>query len=850
MANARNSKKQAIAKKLIKPIDVIFSSRPTRRLGVKVARVIIDRYTNYGSHVQSTGARNYSGEWSFMLDTPKLEKTTDKKAYVSGWFVPDKEVNYSLRVVYPSGKKVLIKSDIKRFDVAEELSNRLGRKIKLECGFGKNILVNEDGRYFIEIKMATQEWEKLTSFNLRYDPDFTVSDILNGNLAYNYAAHKNLISNKQLLYKEKAINGSFQPASSDVKLVAFYLPQYHPFKENDEWWGKGFTEWSNVAAAVPRYIGHEQPKLPADLGFYDLRIAENMKNQIDLAKNHGIKAFCFYYYWFSGKRLLETPLDTFLGHKEWNFNFMICWANENWTRRWDGRNQDVLMAQEHREDDPLKFIKDVEHILTDPRYLRVEDKPVLAVYRASDLQKPNDYAKIWRDYFKQKHGMDLHLLCVQSFSNENPADVGFDKGIEFVPLSISARLKKDIPRYKITDKILDVEFTGAMYDYREIALTYPSKKNRFPSYRSIMPAWDNDARRKGTGGVFADANPDLYGNWLDQLIREVNSSDTPNDEKIVFINAWNEWAEGAYLEPDTMYGHAYLNRTAQILAKNSTNSRNADTFPLYGIKRKHTTKLAVVAHMFYADMWPSFSEQFNYLRGVEYDLFITIPKKAEHIKSKILDFNPNAHIVIVPNRGRDVLPFLFLAGRLQELGYEYFLKVHSKKSTHRHDGNLWIKDMLGKLIPDVPEALQGIINTLELKDTGLVGPAGHYISLDAYFGSNENHTTALLGKTVGAEKAKEVVKHLNKYGFFAGTMFWGRFDALQPILDRHFQPSDFEPEAGQVDSTFAHAMERALSVVPYVEKRNMYTSDKGFILQVTGSGITSDYQYAVNKSGE
>ncbi|MCA0228365.1 glycoside hydrolase family 99-like domain-containing protein [Patescibacteria group bacterium] len=844
------SKKKALLKPLIKASDKLLGYPKVRRASTRVAASFINRYTNNGTQVEVAGRRHFSGPWEFMLDTPKLEKTSDKKVYVSGWFVPHKDVKYKIRLAMPSGKTVAIKSDVKRFDVAETLSGRLGRSVQNTCGFGKTITIEEDGEYRIEL-MTTKTWKPLCSFQLRYDPDFTVGDIYNGNMATNYAAHVNLISNKKQYFFEPECPETYEAHPDDAKLITFYLPQFHPFKENNEWWGKGFTEWTNVSAAVPRYVGHEQPKLPADLGFYDLRLVENVKNQIDLAKKYGIHAFCFYYYWFSGKRLMEQPLDTVLKHKEWDFNFMICWANENWTRRWDGRNQDILIAQEHRQDDPLKFIKDVEPIITDPRYVKVNGRPVLAVYRADELDNTENYAKVWREYIKEKHGLDLQLVAVQSFSSENPKNFGFDKAIEFAPLSISARLKKNIPRYDIVDKILDVEFTGAMYDYRPIALNYYKKENKFSTYRSVMPRWDNDARRKGSGGVFANANPDLYGHWLSNIVEQANNNPDSPKENLVFINAWNEWAEGAYLEPDTMYGHSYLRRTAEVLAKHSKNATNKQKFPMYNIHRRKDVTTAVIVHLFYPDLWEDFKKHLSNLDEKTYDLFVTVPKKAEYIKDEILKFSPRANVIVVPNRGRDVLPFLHLARHLYDAGYEKFLKVHSKKSTHRKDGNLWINDMLKRLIPSSPEKALELMEALDRSDTGIVGPYGHYISLDAYFGSNEEKTYKILEDSLGSKQAKKILKDVSSNGFFAGTMFWGRFDAILPILDQYYQADDFEYEAGQVDATFAHAGERTLTLVPRAMGRKIYTTDGGTIATITAAGVVSTgYQYANNKTEE
>jgi lipopolysaccharide biosynthesis protein len=651
------------------------------------------------------------------------------------------------------------------------------------------------------------------------------------------------LANKKKYYYEKASEKSYERHSEDPRLVAFYLPQFHPIKENDKAWGRGFTEWTNVTTARSRFVGHQQPILPADLGFYDLRLAENIASQVDLAKKHGIHGFCFYYYWFSGDRLLEKPLDIFLKHKEWDFNFMITWANENWTKRWDGLEKDVIIAQKYLDSDPLSFIKDVEHILTDPRYIRQNGKPVLAVYRGSDLGEPAHYAQVWREYFQKKHGLDLHLVSVLNFDTYDPRRYGFDAGLEFAPLTAAKEKNfNDMkPRFVSSyAKLLDIDFEGEISDYRQVAL----QKNRrqvfdFPVYRSVAPSWDNEARKKGKGFVLYGSNPDLYADWLDSVIEaEQKEAVAP----LVFVNAWNEWAEGAIMEPTRHNGHAVLNRTSEVLSRHSLNQQNKVNFPYYGVTRRSNTKLAVVIHVFYEEEWRYIKRKLGMLGGVDYDLFVTVTEKNKDIAEKITAYNNGARVYVVPNRGRDVLPFIYLAHRLEVLGYEYVLKLHTKKSTHRTDGRAWFEGMIDNLLPS--KRLVGQILQSLKSGTALVGPKGHYVSLQRYIGGNTEQLNNLLAALYGNKKADEYLKNMANYGFFAGTMFWCRIDAIKPLLDIRLIPEDFEPERAQIDATMAHSCERLLSLLPALNRQTICSSSSAGVKETTHDDIKEAYDFA------
>jgi glycosyltransferase involved in cell wall biosynthesis/SAM-dependent methyltransferase len=346
-----------------------------------------------------------------------------------------------------------------------------------------------------------------------------------------------------------------------IKTIAFYLPQFHPIPQNDEWWGRGFTEWYNVARGRPQFPGHYQPHHPGELGFYDLRLVEVQRRQIELAKAYGLHGFCYHHYWFGGTRLLRRPLDQVLANQDLDFPFCICWANENWTRRWDGLDSEVLIAQRHSPDDDVAFIRDIEPALRDPRYIRVHDRPLLIVYRPSLLPDARATAERWREYCRSVGLPDLYLVCAQGFDRTEPQAFGFDAAVEFAPNNMGAP--------KITSEVAQVnpDYSGVIYDYEylvESSRRYESPPN-YRLFRSVTPMWDNEARRPGRGAVFAGSTPALYGEWLENACRRTlgEFADTP----FVFVNAWNEWAEGAHLEPDRDYGYAYLQATADTLRK-------------------------------------------------------------------------------------------------------------------------------------------------------------------------------------------------------------------------------------------------------------------------------------------
>jgi hypothetical protein len=343
-------------------------------------------------------------------------------------------------------------------------------------------------------------------------------------------------------------------------ILAYYLPQFHPIPENDAWWGSGFTDWTNLARATPRFAGHYQPRVPRDLGYYSLDDPATLPRQIDLAKSAGIEGFVFYYYWFNRKRLLEAPLERLLADATLNTRFCLMWANENWTRRWDGLEREILLAQDYEAEDDAALVDDFARHFADPRYIRLEGRPLLMIYRAALIPDGKATIARWRALFAERHNEHPLIFMAQSFHDNDPAAHGLDGAVEFPP----HKLVVGAPMLNHKLDLFDPEFASDVYRYDDIvtaSLTAPDPA--YPLIRTAVPGWDNDARREGKNGVILqDATPAAYQAWLATLIDRAARNPvfgTP----LVCINAWNEWAEGAYLEPDLHFGAAFLNATGR-----------------------------------------------------------------------------------------------------------------------------------------------------------------------------------------------------------------------------------------------------------------------------------------------
>lgn len=354
------------------------------------------------------------------------------------------------------------------------------------------------------------------------------------------------------------------------RAIAFLLPQFHPIPENDAWWGKGFTEWSNVTRARPLFRGHYQPHLPSDLGFYDLRLPEVRREQADLARAHGIHGFCYYHYWFNGRRLLDRPFREVLTSGEPDFPFCLCWANENWTRRWNGAESEVLLRQDYSEGDDRQHLRALLPAFRDRRYLRIDDRPVFLVYRASHLPRPAETVATWRDEARRDGLPGLYLCAVESQTSEHglAPRCGFDAAVEFAPdwTVLPDRLRFS-PAWRLAARLglANANFVHhKIRDYAELMARMLSKPTpNYLRYPCVTPSWDNTARRRVDASIFHGSTPELYGRWLTTVLQRFHPPRP--QENLVFVNAWNEWAEGNHLEPDQRWGRAYLEETRRAL---------------------------------------------------------------------------------------------------------------------------------------------------------------------------------------------------------------------------------------------------------------------------------------------
>lgn len=622
-------------------------------------------------------------------------------------------------------------------------------------------------------------------------------------------AHKNEYVDIDSEYQK---NEDFSNFTTDVKMLAYYLPQFHSFKENDEWWGKGFTEWTNTKACEPRFFGHYQPRTPhKDIGYYDLTNIETIKRQVELAKQHKIYGFCFYYYWFSGKRLMERPVDLLLEHKEIDFPFCLCWANENWTRAWDGKNKNVLIAQDYSDADDEQFMVDLKKYIDDDRYIRINGKPLVVVYNPGQIPNCTRTFNKWREVARKIGIGEIYIWTCRT-SNNTAKLLGIEECID-------AEIEFPPHNTWLTDFAIDnIDLNGQqafLYNYQKmvegIIDDYKNgrdlKTGSKPVHHACMMAWDNAARRKKKWFTYHNFSLNSLYNWVLTICNQARR-DFVEEERFVFINAWNEWAEGTYLEPDEKYGYANINTVAKAL----TNKPLTDDLIVINNNSQKLEpsakqiKIAVQIHMFYTETLDETIENINKI-PYDFDCYVSTDteEKAEFIKKQLTDKCrcKNAVVEVFENRGRDVAPFIFqMQGRIDN--YDYICHIHSKRTVTANHGNDW-REYIFKHLFGSEEYLKRMFALFESdKNIGIMFPETFPpLENQTEWGGNLAGCMALLAK-LGVELTPPQTPL-----FPVGNMFWAKTEAIRHMFSGIIEPDDFPEEAGQVNATIAHCIERS-----------------------------------------
>jgi len=357
-----------------------------------------------------------------------------------------------------------------------------------------------------------------------------------------------------------------------ARLIALYLPQFHPIPENDEWWGQGFTEWTNSAKAKPLFIGHQQPNIPADLGFYDLRLAESRKSQAEMAKAYGIEGFCYWHYWFGGgKRLLERPFNEVLASGEPDFPFCLAWANHTWSGVWHGCPDRILIEQTYpgREDHVAHFYA-MLNAFRDPRYMKIGGKNIFSIYKPKDLKEPQLFMDTWRELAMKEGLGGFHFIAMIDYP-WNPPEGDYDSYTSNPPVAMVANQEVPSLNEEIEEEMLKWRFFSKqkpalpkIYSYESyVRNAFPEKIREAGFIPCVVPNWDNTPRSGINGFVLHESTPELYREHLEEAVGLV--AELPADERVIFVKSWNEWAETNYLEPDLRWGHRYLEETRKAV---------------------------------------------------------------------------------------------------------------------------------------------------------------------------------------------------------------------------------------------------------------------------------------------
>jgi hypothetical protein len=603
-------------------------------------------------------------------------------------------------------------------------------------------------------------------------------------------------------------------AKTLIRYIAFYAPDTGDGNHGD---GVTQSRWTDVVRRAPRVLGEYQPHIPGELGFYETDDAELLKRQVTLARRYGIEAFCFYVIVDENPFRFPAALEAFLLDRDIAFKFCICL-----TTHLPGEDRADRTAKVYPSERLQEVASQLHRAFDDPRYVRADQNPLLVVFDAGEARTLHRTANSIREMVREISGRELHLVATPLSASDDARP--FDAVANFPPF--------DGDRTDLARAVkLDPSWDGTVVDYAAVINSFAAPADGSSSavreYSCVVPSWDSC----GTSStLYLGATPAQYALWLAQAC--VGAQSLQEMHRFVFVNAWNAWRQSAHLEPDEYFGCGYLEATRRTLEAFGP-SRPLD-WPM------PSNEIAVVLHLHYVELWPEIA---GYLRNLPdgFGLYVSIAETAPAgTEAEIQAIFPNAVVLRLENRGRDVLPFLTLMKHVVADGRRYVCKIHSKKSKHRVDGDTWREDLYGKLLGSRETVGDNIFALVNRPGLGLLGPAGHMVPSSFYWGANAENVTRL-GRAFGLDAAQMT------YEFAAGTMFWAKVDGLKPLLELRLTRDSFEAEAGQIDGTLAHALERAIPLA--IASAGMYTTDTNWINPSRGSclrsAVTDDYAWAV-----
>ena len=605
-----------------------------------------------------------------------------------------------------------------------------------------------------------------------------------------------------------------------VRILAFFLPQFHRDAVNEQAWGPGFTEWRNVTKARPLFAAHQQPKLPADLGFYNLTSPQAWREQQELSSRYGIEGFVLYHYWFAGVCPLEASLQTLLAHPEINQRFCLCWANESWTRRWDGGDEEVILGQDYAGESPESLADYLLPFLSDSRCIREGDKPLYLIYRPDLLPDAADFLGRLRSRL-QSVGIEISLGRVLSF-RANPQDaLGplFDFAVQF-PVHGSHRqvnpciamppMRQVFDPLKLTQTALMHYGAWAREQTRCYQQLLADSAGGIPVFPAVMPDFDNTARRGNRGGtLFMHRSGRAFFEWAQNVLNLVRRVNFVNQKRFVrqpflFLCSWNEWAEGSVMEPSLQLGYHHLNELYRACVSTDQEREDIIQASRLGHQRRHRD--ALIYHLYYPDLVKDAAQVFERCKK-DFDIYVSVSSliSASHLHRLIAACGGHCVINEFPNCGYDIYPLfrILTDSELQVIDhYRWILKLHSKRSGHRNDAAQW------------SDALRDSLCDLDLSSidpqVGMVMPEMSTLRVSDFIGSNRRELKVILGLLGVPAKA------LNNSHFAAGSMYLIRTDCFAAFHQQLPRIVELLGEEGyRIDGSYAHAMERCMQLLAY-----------------------------------